>query len=67
MAPTQVNSLFNAMKAASEDVSAVRSQAFFAELANDIRAPHTGDAHRATVQGILQRAQAAGLFTPEES
>jgi hypothetical protein len=55
------------LMAAGAKVDDNRSQLFFAQLARDIRAPHTGDAHRNTVNGILRQAEQAGLFTPEES
>lgn len=41
---------------------------FFEDLEASIRAPHTGDAHRATVRDILKRAEAVGLYSaPKET
>ena len=42
------------------------AQAFFAGLADETRAPHYGDHARDFVRILLQRAEKAGLFTPEQ-
>ena len=44
----------------------MRTQRFFAQLADETRAPHYGDHARDFVRILLQRAEKAGLFTPEQ-
>ena len=44
----------------------LKTQRFFAGLAGETRAPHYGDHARDFVRILLQRAEKAGLFTPEQ-
>jgi hypothetical protein len=41
-----------------------QSQAFFAELAASIRAPHVGADYKAFVKDLLLRAQERNLYEP---
>jgi hypothetical protein len=44
-----------------------KSQAFFAELANEMRKPHYGEQQAGWMRSLLTRAQERGLYDPKEN